>query len=111
MEVPGDPLDLVCSRSRGSKSRRLDVHLKRGNSLYNLSAHCRESDRVSSMRTAERVTLYTAAILVFRFGKRCKQAQTQFFGLLASAVLNWLVTHLLDRLDRLSRLRELKHLV
>ena len=84
--VLGDPVDLFCSRNRGSGSRRLDIYLERGNSLCSLNAHCRESDRVSSVHTAERVTSCTAAILVFRVGNQCKQAQAQYFDLFVSAV-------------------------
>ena len=76
--VLGDPVDfLVCSGSRGSRSRRLDVHQERGNNLCRFNAHRRESDLVhrrevvdlvGSMRIAGRVTSCTAAILVFWVG-------------------------------------------
>ena len=83
--ILGDPVDfLVCSGSRGNRFCRLDVHPESGNSLRRLNAHYRDSDLVhqrevvdlvGSMHIAGRVTLCTAAILVFRVGNQCKQAQ------------------------------------
>ena len=79
-----DPVDLVCSQNRGSGPRRLDVHSERGNSLCRLNAYCKESnfvyqkevvDLVGSIQIAGRVILCTVAILVFRVGNQCKQAQ------------------------------------
>ena len=37
--VLGDPVDLVCSQNRVGRSRRLDIHPERGNSLCRLNAH------------------------------------------------------------------------
>ena len=67
--VLGNSVDLVCSRSRGSRSRRLDVHLETVVTVF-----------VGSMRTAGRVVsctkerASTIVILVCRVGNRCKQA-------------------------------------
>ena len=81
--VLGDPVDfLVCSGSRGSRSRRLDIHPERGNSLRRLNAHRRERGLVHSRR----VTLCTTAILVCRVNNRCKQAQFFVAFLLAPFV-------------------------
>ena len=51
--VLGDFLDLVCSCSRGSRSRRLDIHPEKGNSLCRLNAHCRESGQPHAPRTPQ----------------------------------------------------------
>ena len=86
--VLGDPVDfLVCSGSRGSGTRRLDVHPERGNSLVGSVYTTNRANLVSSMRTtgkvvsctAERVASCTPAILVCRVDNRCNQAQAQFF--------------------------------
>ena len=69
-----DSVDLVCSRSRGSRSRRLDVHPERGNNLVGLVYTTDRANLVSSMRTigkvvsctTERVDSCTPAILVCR---------------------------------------------
>ena len=82
MVVLGDSVDLVCSRSGGSGFCRLDVYLKRGNSLVGLVYITDKANLVSSMRiagkiilyTAERVTSYTTAILVCRIDYWCRQA-------------------------------------
>ena len=82
--VLGDPVDfLVCSGSRGSRSRRLDVHPERGNLVHR--SHSRFAGLIID---ATRLRLSS-------------------FSLLVSAVLNWSVTHLFDSLGRPNRLREL----
>ena len=97
--VLGDPVDfLVCFGS--SRSRRLDVHPERGNSLRNLNAHRRESGQPRAPR-APQPFLFVRLIIDIKLRLIC---------LFASTVLNWLVMHLFDSLGRPSRLRELKHL-
>ena len=53
--VLGDLANLVCSRNRGNRSRRLDVHPERGNSLVKSVYTTNIANLVSSMRTAGRV--------------------------------------------------------
>ena len=66
----------------------------------------RTAGRVISC-TAETVASCTAAILVVSF---IIDTKLRLICLLASAVLNWSVTHLFASLGRPNRLRELKHL-
>ena len=102
--VLGDPVDfLVCSGSRGSRSCRLDVYPERGNSLHKLNAHCRESDLVHQKE--DNLVHHSHSC----FARLIIDAD-RLICLLASAILNWLVTHLFNSLGRPNRLREMKHL-
>ena len=67
------------------------------------------------MRTTRRVVLYTAKILALCTAtilvvSLIINTKLKLICLVASAVFNWLVTHLLDSFERLNRLFELKHL-
>ena len=48
-----DSVNLVCSCSRGSMSRSLDIHPERGNSLCRLNAHCKESGQPYAPRAPQ----------------------------------------------------------
>ena len=91
---------LVCSENRGSRSSRFDDHLERGNNLCNLNAHHKESDQPCAPCTPQ----------PFLFVKLIIDTKLRLICLLASIVLNWLVTYLFDSFGRLNRLCELKHL-
>ena len=101
--------------SRGSGTRRIDVHPERGNSLCRLNAHRRESGLMH--RREGNLVHRRDSGLVHRRHSRfagliidATRLRLSSFSLLVSAVLNWSVTHLFDSLGRPDRLCELKHL-
>ena len=87
----GDPVDLVCSWNRGSRSRRFDVQPERDNSLVRLVYTINRANLASSMRIAWRwptlCNSCTIAIFVCQVDNRCKQAQAQFLVFFVSAAL------------------------
>ena len=101
-----NPVDfLVCAES--GRSRRLDVHLERGNSLCRLNAHRRESGLMHQRESklvhyVHRSHSYFAKLII-----DATRLRFSSFSLLISGVLNWSVAHLFDSLDRPNRLREL----
>ena len=85
------------SCSRGSRSRRLDIYPERGNSLYKLNAHCRESGQPCAPCIPQ-PSLFAGLII------DANRLKLNSWAFLLAPFCNWLPALLFNDLDGLRKL-------